>query len=49
MNAISVICTFASIILLSITLFASAVKSIFTTDELDEMGICIDPEVSGSC
>ena len=46
MNAIRVICTFASIILLSITVFASAVKSIFTKDELDDMGIRINSEVS---
>jgi hypothetical protein len=30
-------------LLLPITFFASSVKLFFTTDELTEMGVCIEP------
>ena len=42
MNTLNFTCALLITLLLSISLIASSVESLFTTDELDEMGIRLD-------
>jgi hypothetical protein len=43
MNTLNFTCALLLTLLLSITFFASAVKPFFTTDELTEMGVRLEP------
>ena len=43
MNTLIIICALLLTILITPTLFASSLKLFFTTDELTEMGIRIEP------
>lgn len=43
MNTLIFICALLLTILITLTLFASSLKLFFTTDELTEMGIRIEP------
>jgi hypothetical protein len=43
MNTLNFTCTLLLTLLLPITLFASSVKLFFTTDELAEMGVRLEP------
>jgi hypothetical protein len=41
MNTLNLLCTLLLTVLLPLACFASSVKLFFTSDELNEMGVCL--------